>query len=66
MGPIKGKEAKTIERNILNYLKSQKVVFAHKAGGKKFDGWTEAWKASSLEVKSLGRLIRLTEKFEES
>lgn len=64
IGPIPGKKAKTIERNVLNYLKSIKVSFANKSGGKKFDGWTEAWTKSDFEVKSIKELMWLTEEFE--
>ncbi len=65
IGPIKGRTAKNIETKILNYLKFRKVTFANKAGGLKFDGWTEAWSKSTFEVKSIKELMRLTEEFEE-
>jgi hypothetical protein len=64
IGPIKGRKAKNIETRILKYLKFRKVKFANKAGGKKFDGWTEAWSKSTFEVKSIKELMRLTEEFE--
>lgn len=64
VGPIKGSKAKSIETGILKYLKYRKVKFANKAGGPKFDGWTEAWLKSSLEVRSIKELMRLTEAFE--
>ena len=65
IGPIKGSKAKTIERQLLTYLKVKKVKTANKLGGKKFDGWTEAWSKSSFPVKSIKELMRLTEEFEE-
>jgi hypothetical protein len=49
---------------VLRYLKYRKVIFANKAGGKKFDGWTEAWIASSLKVKSVKEIMKLTEELE--
>ena len=64
VGPIPGKKAKLNESKILRYLKYRKVMFANKAGGKKFDGWTEAWMASSLKVKSVKELMKLTEELE--
>jgi len=36
-----------------------------KLGGKKFDGWTEAWSKSTFDVKSIKELMRFTEEFEE-
>ncbi len=65
IGPLMGLEAKGMETRMLQYLKFQKVRFANKAGGKKFDGWTEAWSKSSFEVKSIEELMRQTEEFEE-
>jgi len=64
IGPIKGRKAKNIETNILKYLKFRKVKFANKAGGLKFDGWTEAWSKSTFEIKSIKELMRLTQEFE--
>jgi len=66
LGPIKGAKAKSIERQVLTYLKLKKVKTANKLGGKKFDGWTEAWSKSTFEVKSIKELMRLTEEFEEN
>jgi hypothetical protein len=57
IGPIPGTKAKEKERNILRYLKNKKVKFAHKAGGKKFDGWTESWIAKSYPANKLKDLI---------
>ena len=65
IGPIKGAKAKSIERHLLTYLKLKKVKTANKLGGKKFDGWTEAWSKSTFEVKSIKELLRFTEEFEE-
>ncbi len=65
IGPIKGAKAKSIERQVLKYIKLTKVKTANKLGGKKFDGWTEAWSKSTFEVKSIKELMRLTEEFEE-
>ena len=64
IGPISGKKAKSYESQMLRYLKTHKAKFANKAGGKKFDGWTEAWSKSSFEVKSIKELMRLTDQFE--
>lgn len=61
-GPIPGQQAKNIEKRVLTCLKLRKVVFANKLGGKKFDGWTEAWGKTSLEVNSINELMQLLEK----
>ncbi len=66
IGPIKGAKAKLIERQLLKYLKATKVKTANKLGGKKFDGWTEAWSKTTFEVTSIKELMRLTEEFEGS
>jgi hypothetical protein len=58
IGPISGKKAKLDERTMLQYLKSRKVKFANKAGGKKFDGWTEAWVAKSYPATTLTKLLK--------
>jgi len=58
IGPISGKKAKLDERTMLRYLKSRKVKFANKAGGKKFDGWTEAWVAKSYPATTLTKLLK--------
>ena len=58
IGPISGKKAKLNERTMLRYLKSRKVKFANKAGGKKFDGWTESWITKSHSVTSLNELLK--------
>ena len=65
VGPIKGSKAKSIERQLLTYLKVKKIKTANKLNGKKFDGWTEAWSTSTFSVKSIKELMRLTEEFEE-
>jgi hypothetical protein len=59
IGPMPGKKAKKLERDVLNYLKLQKVTFANKAGGQKFDGWTESWTTASFQVRSLKQLLTL-------
>jgi hypothetical protein len=64
IGPIKGAQAKSIERQALRYLKVNKIKTANKLGGMKFDGWTEAWSKSTFEVKSIKELMRLTEELE--
>jgi hypothetical protein len=58
IGPISGKKAKLNERTMLRYLKSRKVKFANKAGGKKFDGWTESWIAKSYPATTLNKLLK--------
>lgn len=65
IGPIKGSKAKSIERQLLTYLKVKKIKTANKLGGKKFDGWTEAWSKSTFPIKSIKELMKLTEEFEE-
>lgn len=64
IGPIKGDKAKSIESQLLRYLKFKKVKTANKLGGKKFDGWTEAWNRSTFEVKSIKEIMRLTKESE--
>jgi hypothetical protein len=38
-------------------LKRRGAVFANKADGQKFDGWTEAWLKSSVNVSGLKDLL---------
>jgi hypothetical protein len=64
IGPIKGAKAKSIERQVLKYLTLNKIKAANKLGGKKFDGWTEAWSKSTFEVKSIKELMGLVKEFE--
>jgi hypothetical protein len=63
-GPVKGTEARKIEKSVLQALKSNGAKIVSKNSPKKFDGYTEAWSRSTFEAKSIRELVRLTEKFE--
>ncbi len=63
-GPIKGSEARKIEKSLLQALKSNGAKIVSKNSPKKFDGYTESWSRSTFEAKSIRELMRLSEKFE--
>jgi len=63
LGPLKGSEARKIEKQILKFIKSQGAKIIPGESPKKFDGYTEAWSCNTFPVKSIKELMRLTEKF---
>ena len=56
-GPMDGVLTRELETAILRTLKRRGANFANKAGGVRFDGWSEAWLAESLEVQTLSELL---------
>jgi hypothetical protein len=56
-GPMDGYLANDLETGILRALKKRGARFAHKAGGSRFDGWSEAWLRHSLDVASMRELL---------
>jgi len=58
-GPMDGHLTSDLESGILRALKKRGALFSHRAGGSKFDGWTEAWVASTYRASSIASLIAL-------
>lgn len=58
-GPMDGHLTNDLETGILRALKKRGAVFANRAGGSKFDGWSEAWTSSSFSAASLFALIEM-------
>ena len=56
-GPMDGIIAQHLEREFLAALSKRKAIFANKAGLEKFDGYTESWTESSLNVTSIKQLL---------
>jgi hypothetical protein len=56
-GAMDGSLTRDLETAILRSLKRRGAVFANKADGRKFDGWTEAWLKSSVNVSGLKDLL---------
>jgi hypothetical protein len=56
-GPLDGHHIQEMETAALRSLKKRKAVFANHAGGQAFDGWTEAWTKSSLNVTSIKQIL---------
>jgi hypothetical protein len=64
-GPMDGQLAREWETSILKMLRLKKVGLGNKEIAGKFDGYSEAWSKSKFPVKSINKLMRLTEEFEE-
>jgi hypothetical protein len=60
-GPMDGFEARQWEQDILRVLRGRKIKLGSKAGVGKFDGYTEAWDANALSVKSIKELMKLVQ-----
>ena len=56
-GAMDGAATRDLETAILRSLKRRGAVFANKADGQKFDGWSEAWLKSSVTVSGLKELM---------
>lgn len=56
-GPMEGHLANDLETAMLRALKKRGAVFANKAGGERFDGWSEAWLSTSLPVSSISEIL---------
>lgn len=64
-GPMDGHLAQQWETAILRMLKAKGADLSNEKISGKFDGYSEAWSKSTFEVKSIKKLMRLTEEFEE-
>jgi hypothetical protein len=60
-GPLDGFVARQWEQDILSMLRAKGIVLGSKNGVGKFDGYTEAWDANSLNVDSLKELMKMVE-----
>jgi len=56
-GPIDGYLARDLERSCIQTLEKRGAILGHKAGVKKFDGYSEAWTKSSLHVTSIKQIL---------
>lgn len=56
-GPMKGELAQTLETQMLRVLKSRGADFSNASGGPKFDGYSEAWTKTSLNVINLKQIL---------
>ena len=56
-GPMEGFLTRQLETAALRSLRRRGALFANKAGGARFDGWSEAWVRGSLEVGSLNEIL---------
>ena len=63
-GPMDGHLAQQWETAILRMLKAKGADLSNDKIAGKFDGYSEAWSKSTLEVSSIKELMRLTEEFE--
>ena len=64
-GPMDGHLTQQWETAILQMLKANGADLSNAEVVGKFDGYSEAWSKSTLEVSSIKELMRLTEEFEE-
>lgn len=56
-GPLDGHYVQELETSALRSIKRRQALFASKAGGSPFDGWTEAWLRSSLPLATISQLL---------
>lgn len=56
-GPMKGELAQTLEAQILRALKTRGANFSNVGGGPKFDGYSESWTRTSLNVINLKQIL---------
>jgi hypothetical protein len=56
-GPMDGLLTRQLETNCLHALDKRGAIFGHKAGIEKFDGYSEAWTKSSLNVTSIKQIL---------
>lgn len=64
-GPMDGHLTQQWETAILRMLKAKGADLSNSEIAGKFDGYSEAWRKSTFEAKSIKDLMRLTEEFEE-
>ncbi len=56
-GPMEGHLAQELETAILHAVERRGAVLGHRAGIKRFDGYSEAWTKDSLQVSGLKQLL---------
>ena len=56
-GPMDGLLTRQLETNCLHALEKRGAILGHKAGIEKFDGYSEAWTKSSLNVTSIKQIL---------
>jgi hypothetical protein len=56
-GPMDGHLTQKLETDCLHELEKRGAILGHKAGIEKFDGYSEAWTKSSLNVTSIKQLL---------
>ena len=56
-GPMDGHLTQQLETSCLHALQKRGAILGHKAGIKKFDGYSEAWTKTSLTVGSLKQIL---------
>jgi hypothetical protein len=64
-GPMDGHLTQQWETAILRMLKAKGADLSNSEIAGKFDGYSEAWSQSTFEAKSIKKLMKLTEEFEE-
>jgi len=56
-GPMDGHLTQQLETSCLHALEKRGAILGHKAGVEKFDGYSEAWTKSSLNVTSIKQML---------
>ena len=56
-GPMDGHLTQQLETSCLHALEKRGAILGHKAGIEKFDGYSEAWAKSSLNVTSIKQML---------
>ena len=56
-GPMEGNLTQDLESSCLKALVKRGAILGHKAGIKKFDGYSEAWTKESLKVTSIKQIL---------
>ena len=56
-GPMDGHLTQDLETSCLHALEKRGAILGHKAGIAKFDGYTEAWTKTSLNVTSIKQIM---------
>ena len=65
-GPMDGHYTKQLETDSLHALEKRGAILGHKAGIDKFDGYSEAWTKTSLNVTSIKQILDWVYEDEES
>ena len=65
-GPMDGHLTQQLETSCLHALEKRGAILGHKAGIEKFDGYSEAWTKTSLNVTSIKQILNWVYEDEES